>query len=133
MGDMMKYFIIGNKYSGTLELAKELSEYYGINVFHINSTDNLDEINKIARENKEWIIEGSIKDNVDVLCNLCETIIFLDYSNDRLFKKNIDKDFKSDEVLKLLQKHIRKGIIIRNRKQLKKYLKMVYESDRYNF
>lgn len=130
---MMKYFIIGNKYSGTLELAKELSEYYGINVFHINSTDNLDEINKIARENKEWIIEGSIKDNVDVLCNLCETIIFLDYSNDRLFKKNIDKDFKSDEVLKLLQKHIRKGIIIRNRKQLKKYLKMVYESDRYNF
>lgn len=133
MGDIMKYFIIGNKYSGTFDLAKELSEYYGIEIFHINSTDNLDEINRIVRENKEWIIEGCIFDNVDVLCNLSETIIFLDYSNDKLFKKNIDNDFKSDDVLKLLQKHIRKGIIIRNKKQLKKYLKMVYESDRYNF
>lgn len=129
----MKYFIIGNKYSGTEKLANELSEYYGIDIFHINSTDNLDEINKIVREYKEWIIEGCIFDNVDVLCNLSETIIFLDYSNSKLFKKNIDNDFKSSEVLKLLQKNIRKGIIIRNKRQLKKYLKMVYESDRYNF
>lgn len=133
MGDIMKYFIVGNKYSGTRDLALELSNYYGIDVFSINSINNIDEINKIVRENKEWIIEGSIIDNVDVLCNLSENIIFLDYSNDGLFKKNIDNDFDSNEVLKLLQKHIRKGIIIRNKKQLKKYLKMVYESDRYNF
>ena len=129
----MKYFIVGNKYSGTRELALELSNYYRLEVFHINDTDNIDEINKIVRENKEWIIEGTIKDNVDVLCNLSETVIFLDYSNNGLFKKNVDNDFDSDGVLKLLNKHIRKGIIIRNKKQLKKYLKMVYESDRYNF
>ena len=129
----MKYFIVGNKYSSTNKLALELSNYYGLEVFHINDTNNIDEINKVSRENKEWIIEGSIKDNVDVLCNLSETIIFLDYSNKTLFKKNIDSDFDSDGVLKLLNKHIRKGIIIRNNKQLKKYLKMVYESDRYNF
>ena len=112
----MKYFIIGNKYSGTKDLALELSNYYGIDVFQIKSTNNIDEINMIVRENKEWIIEGSIIDNVDVLCNLSENIIFLDYSNDGLFKKNIDNDFDSNEVLKLLQKHIRKGIIIRNKK-----------------
>ena len=129
----MKYFIIGNKYSGTKDLALELSNYYGIDVFQIKSTNNIDEINMIVRENKEWIIEGSIIDNVDVLCNLSENIIFLDYSNNGLFKKNIDNNFDSSSVLKLLQKHIRKGIIIRNKKQLKKYLKMVYESDRYNF
>lgn len=129
----MKYFIVGNKYSGTSKLSRELSDYYGIEVFHIKSFDNINEINRIVRENKEWIIEGSIINNVDVLCNLSETIIFLDYSREGLFKKKIDDSFNRNEVLKLLQKHIRKGIIIRNNSQLKKYLKMVYESDRYNF
>ena len=129
----MKYFIVGNKYSGVHELALELSNYYRLEIFNVNSTNNINEINKIVRENKEWIIEGTIIDNVDVLCNLSEIIIFLDYSNDGFFKKKIDDEFNSNEVLKLLQKHIRKGIIIRNKRQLKKYLKMVYESDRYNF
>ena len=129
----MKYFIVGDKYSGTDKLSLELSNYYGLEIFKISRTNNIDEINKVVRENKEWIIEGSIIDNVDVLCNLAEIVIFLDYSNTGLFKKKIDGDFDKDSVLKLLQKHIRKGIIIRNKKQLKKYLKMVYESDRYNF
>ncbi len=129
----MKYFIVGDVNSGTNLLAKELSDYYGIEVFGIKSTNNIDEINKIVRENKEWIIEGCIIDNIDVLCNLAETVIFLDYSRDGLFKKKVISNFDSVEVLDLLKKHIRKGIIIRNRKQLKKYLKMVYESDRYNF
>lgn len=129
----MKYFIVGDVNSGTNLLAKELSDYYGIEIFDIKSTNNLDEINKIVRENKEWIIEGCIIDNIDVLCNLAETVIFLDYSCDGLFKKKVISNFDSVEVLDLLKKHIRKGIIIRNRKQLKKYLKMVYESDRYNF
>ena len=35
MGDMMKYFIIGNVNSGTNLLANELSEYYGIEIFSI--------------------------------------------------------------------------------------------------
>ena len=129
----MKYFIVGDVNSGTNLLAKELSDYYGIEIFDIKSTNNLDEINKIVRENKEWIIEVCIIDNIDVLCNLAETVIFLDYSRDGLFKKKVISNFDSVEVLDLLKKHIRKGIIIRNRKQLKKYLKMVYESDRYNF
>ena len=129
----MKYFIVGDVNSGTNLLAKELSDYYGIEVFGIKSTNNIDEINKIVRENKEWIIEGCIIDNIDVLCNLAETVIFLDYSRDGLFKKKVISNFDRVEVLDLLKKHIRKGIIIRNRKQLKKYLKMVYESDRYNF
>ena len=133
MGDMMKYFIIGNVNSGTNLLANELSEYYGIEIFSIKPTNNIDEINKIVRENKEWIVEGCIIDNIDVLCNLAETIIFLDYSRVGLFKKKAISNFDSAEVLDLLKKHIRKGIIIRNKKQLKKYLKMVYESDRYNF
>ena len=40
----MKYFIIGDKNTGTDKLALELSEYYGINIFHILSgavTENL--------------------------------------------------------------------------------------------
>lgn len=130
---MMKYFIIGNVNSGTNLLANELSEYYGIEIFSIKPTNNIDEINKIVRENKEWIVEGCIIDNIDVLCNLAETIIFLDYSRVGLFKEKAISNFDSAEVLDLLKKHIRKGIIIRNKKQLKKYLKMVYESDRYNF
>ena len=133
MGDMMKYFIIGNVNSGTNLLANELSEYYGIEIFSIKPTNNIDEINKIVRENKEWIVEGCIIDNIDVLCNLAETIIFFYFSRVGLFKKKAISNFDSAEVLDLLKKHIRKGIIIRNKKQLKKYLKMVYESDRYNF
>ncbi len=119
----MKYLIIGNK--DTNKLALELSDYYGIEIFNVSSSDNINEINKIVRENKEWIIEGEFIDNLDVLCNLCETVIYLDYS-----KK---KDNDNTDLIKLLQKHIRKGIIIRSKREYKKYLKSVYESDRYNF
>ena len=129
----MKYFIIGDKDTRIEKLSLELSDYYGIDVFHINESDNIDEINKISRENKEWIIEGTIIDNIDVLCNLCDIIIFLDYSKKKMFRKKTETVFDSNQVIKLMKKHIRKGIIIRSDSQLKKYLKSVYESDRYNF
>lgn len=54
----MKYFIVGDVNSGTNLLAKELSDYYGIEIFDIKSTNNLDEINKIVREIKNGLLKA---------------------------------------------------------------------------
>ena len=116
----MKFFVVGDNNKAVDKLSMELSNYYKIDCFNIID-NNIDDINKIVRENKEWIIWSLSISNIDVICNLAETIIFLNFSKESIFKN----DF--------LQKHIRKGIIIKNKRQLKKYLKSVYESDRYNF
>lgn len=126
MGDRMKFFIFGYNDKDIDFLTNELSSFYKIDVFKVNS---INEINKVCIENKDWIINCS--NNYSILCNLADTIILLDYSKNNLFKKNVS--ISSPDIIKLLQKHIRKGIILRNRGQLRKYLKSVYEGDRYNF
>ena len=122
----MKFFIFGYNDKDIDFLTNELSSFYKIDVFKVNS---INEINKVCIENKDWIINCS--NNYSILCNLADTIILLDYSKNNLFKKNVS--ISSPDIIKLLQKHIRKGIILRNRGQLRKYLKSVYEGDRYNF
>ena len=117
VGGLMKFFVFGNNEKDINYLIKELSNYYRINSF---TTTNLDEVNEVVKKNKSFIIKSS--NNYEELCNLSEIIIYLDYS-----KKNVI----NEKINILLKKHIRKGIIIKSKKDLKKYLKSVYESDRY--
>ena len=168
----MKFFIVGNICSGKTTLANELAYYYNIPVFHIDEIvhDDINKIkrspeeqikiiNEIVRTNKEWIIEGTPRSNLEILCNLSETIIFLDYDKKILKKRikrrylkrkfnfekvtyEINKNLLEDEykwiesfnynkVYEELTKHIRKGIIIKNDKELNKYMESVYESTNY--
>lgn len=160
----MKIFIVGNIASGKTTLSNELSNYLELPLFHIdeivhddiNNIKRTEEeqikiINDINRNNKEWIIEGVPRNNLDILCNISETIIFLDYDKDTLIKrlkKRHKKDklkydvtleeeinwidtFNYEKIYEQLKKHIRKGIIIKNDKELKKYMESIYESYKY--
>ena len=168
----MKYFITGNISSGKTTLAEKIGDYLDIKVFHLDEIVHDDEnnkkrdeeeqkkiINKIVRENKEWIIEGTPRTHLEILCNLSETIILLDYNKEILKKRikkryikrklglekinyKIDKNYLKEEYKNLekfnynliyeqLTKHIRKGIIIKNDKELNKLMESIYESYKY--
>lgn len=124
----MKIFITGNNQKEIKNLSKKLNIFYNIKIFSIENNTSIKDINKIAINNKEWIIEGNNEENIETLFNLSETIIFIDLKN-KLFIKNTT--INNEKIYKLLKKHIRKGIILKNKKEIKKYLKSVYESFNY--
>ena len=165
----MKIFIMGNIGSGKTTLANTLSEFYNINLYHIdeivhddvNNKKRTEEeqkniINKILKDNKDWIIEGTPRSNLELLCNNAEEIIFLDIDKKELIKRvkkrylkrklkiekinyKIDKKSLKEEINNIeksnynriyeqLTKHIRKGIIIKNETEIKKYMDSVYET-----
>ena len=78
----MKILIVGGVGSGKTTLAKYLSNYFDIPFFSIDSIvydennkkrDVLEQnslANKINRENKEYIIEGVLRENLDFLLNI---------------------------------------------------------------
>ena len=144
----MRIFIIGNRYIGKSRLAKKLGDFYHINIFEIDDCSDsnmVHYINNIVRNNKDFIIVGTVYNNIDLLCNVSDTIIFLNFSNKEIkkcfFKRNIFSLFRNHStyffvldkfdslyVLNLLKKNSRKGIILKNNREVKKYLKSVYES-----
>lgn len=86
----MKILIIGNVASGKSTLAKKLSKQLYIKHYEIDSIvhddilhrrrstiqqlDLIKEINK----NDSWIIEGTLRNDLDILLELANQIIFLD-------------------------------------------------------
>ena len=157
----MKIFILGNIASGKTTLSEELSNYLEIPLFHIDEIvhddnlnikrseeEQLNIINNINKNNKEWIIEGVPRNNLEILCNISDTIIFLDYDKNILIKRikkrnklkrNINytiedelnwiNTFDYNRIYEQLTKHIRKGIIIKNDKELNKYKNSIYEGN----
>lgn len=126
--DKMRILIIGNNLLKIENLTKKVSDFYEIKSFKINKSTTKNEINNIVINNKDWIIEGFNEKNLEVLFNLSEIVIFIDLKKN-IFNKiiNIDKE----KIYNLLKKHIRKGIILKNNNEIKKYLKSVYEN--YNY
>ena len=116
-------------------------------------------INKINKENKSYIIEGVLRKDLDFILNLVDQIIFLDIDKKTISKRiktryikqklNIErssykptkemlnnmykwnKEFDNKEFLKRLNKYPKKLIIIKNKKELKKYLNSVYKNGSY--
>lgn len=95
----MKILIIGTVATGKTTLARKLSEKYKIKYYEIDSIVHDDEsngrkrtkeeqneiINKINK-NKDWIIEGVLRKNLEYLLELADEIIYLDIPK---YKRNI--------------------------------------------
>ena len=116
-------------------------------------------INQINKENKSYIIEGVLRKDLDFILNLVDQIIFLDIDKKTISKRikrryikqklKIEKssykptkemlnnmykwnnDFDDKDFLKRLYKYPKKLIIIKNKKELKKYLNSVYKNGNY--
>ena len=116
-------------------------------------------INKINKDNKSYIIEGVLRKDLDFILNLVDQIIFLDIDKKTISKRikrryikqklKIEKssykptkdmlnnmykwnnNFDDKEFLKRLYKYPKKLIIIKNKKELKKYLNSVYKNGNY--
>lgn len=167
----MRTLIVGGVGSGKTTLAKYLSEFFDIPFFSIDSivydenNKKRDEkeqtklVNKINRENKEYIIEGVLRDNLDFLLNICDQIIFLDYPSNitvrrvkfRFFKQKLGiekcdyvpdkemyhnmikwcKEFNRDKLMNKLSKYSKKLLIIRNDRELKVYYKYLEKNKFY--
>lgn len=87
----MKLLIIGIVASGKTTLARKLSIKYNIPYFEIdqivhddinnlkrNNKEQMDIINGIDKNNKDWIIEGTLRRNMDYLLNLANKIVYID-------------------------------------------------------
>ena len=163
----MKVLILGNIASGKTTLAKRLSDYYNIDYYELdkivhddsNNTkrDNNEQrkiISKILK-NEDYIIEGMLRDNYDLIVPKVSSIIFLDYDI-KVLRKRLRKryllqriglyksDYKIDKELykklvyyldnydksfinDVMNKYPSKLIIIKNNKELRKLFKALDE------
>lgn len=162
----MKILIIGNVGSGKTTLSNNLAKLYGIKLFSIDNIvyddenklkreklDQINLLNKINRENKEYIIEGVLRKNMDFLLNLVDKIVVIDL-NKKILKNRIRKryikqkigiskdkylvskvnlgemydwieKYDYDRINKLIIKYSRKIIYLKTTKDINKYLKAV--------
>lgn len=159
----MKVLITGNVGSGKTTLAKELSKTYNVPYFEIDSIVHSDKdnrkreefeqasiVNKINRENKNYIIEGVLRKKLEFICNLVDYIIIFDIDKEVLRKRikkryikqklGLEKanykptkeflnqmyiwleTYNYDKDKNIIKKYSNKVIILRNNKEVKKYL-----------
>ena len=116
-------------------------------------------INNINKENKSYILEGVLRKDLDFIINLVDQIIYLDIDKKEISKRikkryikqklHIEKssykptkemlenmykwnnEFNSKEFLKRINKYPKKLIIIKNKKELNKYLESIYKNGNY--
>lgn len=109
----MKILIIGSVGSGKTTLSRCLSKKYSCNCYEIDSIVHDDKngvkrtvfeqesmIKEIDRK-KDWIIEGTLRENLYFLLDIAEEIIFIDISiviiNFRILKRFIKQKLKIEK------------------------------------
>ena len=133
----MGYYIIGSNRDITKSFVEKIKDYYQIKSFNLDDliTENgkiiedqkqIRKINDIVIKNKEWIIVAYNTNKIDLLCNLANIIIFINLKEKKLFKKY--KGDSQNNIMIYLKKHIRKGIILNSKSDIRKFLKSMYES-----
>lgn len=133
----MGYYIIGNNRDITKSFVEKIKDYYQIKSFNLDDliTENgkiiedqkqIRKINDIVIKNKEWVIVAYNTNKIDLLCNLANIIIFINLKEKKLFKKY--KGDSQNNIMIYLKKHIRKGIILNSKSDIRKFLKSMYES-----
>lgn len=125
----MKILIIGSVASGKTSLARKLENKLNIKYFEIDSIvhndikkikrtneEQKEIIDRINNDNKEWIIEGTLRKNLDYLLDYADKIIYLNIDvktrKRRIIKRFIKQrlklercNYNSDiEMLKLMYK-----------------------------
>lgn len=113
----MKIYIVGNNIKNNNVLAEKLKEIYNINKFQI---DSIDELNKIIRENKEWIILSIYNNMSNIISSQATSIIYIDFD-----KKNKKK--QSNDMNEFIKKYSNKILILKNKKEVKKLYAAIYE------
>ena len=111
----MKILIIGTVATGKTTLAKKLSKIYKIKYYEIDSIvhDDLNNGRKRSKEEQneiinqinkkdDWIIEGTLRENLEYLLELSDKIIYLDvpkYKRDiRILNRFIKQNLKIEKV-----------------------------------
>ena len=166
----MKIIILGPVASGKTTLAKVLSEETNIPFFQmdeivhddIHQVKRDDEeqkklINSIIKKNKEWIIEGMPRNQLDLLASNATSILYLNVSKKKLRKRlwlrslkiklglekanyQLDKELyqrmlnyikeEDNHTLKeVSQKYPSKVIILKNQKEIEIFLKALKEGE----
>ena len=101
-----RIIILGCAGSGKSTFAKRLHEYTGLPLIHLDNVWWNEDQTHISREEfdhrldlllqgEEWIIDGDYSRTYEVRIQACNTIIFLDYSEDDCMKGIMDRVGKS--------------------------------------
>lgn len=159
----MKILIIGSVASGKTTLSKKLSKKINIKRYEIDLIVHDDKNNykrthleqlkiiKNINKNKDWIIEGTLRNNLDILLEMSDKIIWINnkiivrdfriitrFIKQKLkieksyYKPNLkmlksmfkwNKEFNEIEFQKRIKKYRDKLIILYNNKDINKFLK----------
>lgn len=119
----MKIYIIGNNKKDNSYLSSKLSEIYNINKFNTSAL-SLEEINKIIRENKEWILESEYNDNSNVIASVATTVIYLNINKTSFVKKRV---LDNNDIKELIRKYPSKVLIIKSNKEISKFIAAIYK------
>lgn len=159
----MKILIIGSVASGKTTLSKKLSEKLNVKRYEIDLIVHDDKNNhkrtnqeqlkiiKNINKNKDWIIEGTLRNNLDILLEISDKIIWINnrkilrdfriikrfikqklkieksyYKSDLKMLKSMfkwNKEFNKIEFQKRIKKYKDKLIILYNNKDINTYLK----------
>lgn len=120
----MKIYIIGNNQSNNNVLSAKLSELLDLKKFSFDIENN--HINKIIKENREWIIESNYNEYSNVIAANSTTIIYLNVYKKSLFKNNINLN-KKDIINEFVMKYSSKILILKGEKDIKKLIDAIYK------
>ena len=128
----MKLCIVSNK---DQDFAVRIEERFNIPRFQIHENE-IQTINRIIKTNKEWIVETSFIDELPVIANQATIIVLVKEVN---AKKKILLSIKegfylyqlSSEEKKFVNKYRGKVIILKNKKEIKKFLVALENDEKY--